>query len=55
LVYDKGSLPFIASSDTDIVIALTNIELSEDFCILELIDDISGQRKWVEFLYSDIV
>jgi hypothetical protein len=55
LVGDKGSLPFIASPDTDIVITPTNIKLGKDFRILEPIDDISGQRKWVAILYSDII
>jgi hypothetical protein len=55
LVCDKGSLPFIASPDTDVVITPTNIELSKDFRILEPIDDISGQRKRVAILYSDVV
>jgi hypothetical protein len=55
LVCDKGGLPFITSPDTDIVIAPTNIELSKDFRVLESIDDISGQGKWVAILYSDVV
>jgi hypothetical protein len=42
LICDKGSLSFIASPDIDIVIAPTNIKLGKDFCILELIDDISS-------------
>jgi hypothetical protein len=42
---DKASLPFIASPDTDIVIASMNIKLSKDFRILEPINDISGQGK----------
>jgi hypothetical protein len=42
LISNKGSFPFIASLDMDIVIASTNIKLGKDFYILELIDDISG-------------
>jgi hypothetical protein len=44
LVSDEGSLSFVAFSDIDIVIASTNIKLSKDFCILELINDIGSQR-----------
>jgi hypothetical protein len=52
---DKGGLLFIASPDTNIMIALTNIKLSKDFCILEPINNISNQREWVAILYSDVV
>jgi hypothetical protein len=45
LICDEGSLPLIASPDINIVIAPTNIELSKDFRILELIDDIGGQSE----------
>jgi hypothetical protein len=45
LVGDKGSLPFIAFPNTDIVIAPMNIKLSKDLCILELINNISSQRE----------
>jgi hypothetical protein len=55
LICNKGSLPFIAFPDTDILIAPMNIKFNKDFCILELIDDISGQEKWVAILYSDVV
>jgi hypothetical protein len=55
LVCDKGSLPFVTSPDTDIVIAPTNIELGKDFRILEPVDDIGGQGKWIAILYSDVV
>jgi hypothetical protein len=55
LISDKGSLLFIAFPDINIVIALMNIKLCKDFCILEPIDDISGQREWVAILYSDVV
>jgi hypothetical protein len=55
LVSNKGSLPFIAIPDIDIVIASTNIELGKDFCILESINDISSQRERVAILYSDFV
>jgi hypothetical protein len=52
---NKGSLPFIASFNMDIMIAPTNIKLGKDFCILEPINDISGQREWVAILYSNVV
>jgi hypothetical protein len=42
LVGNKGSFPFIASPDTNIVIALMNIKLSKDFRGLEPINNISG-------------
>jgi hypothetical protein len=55
LVCDKGSLPFITSPDTDIMITPTNIKFSKDFRILEPIDDIGSQWKWVAILYSDVI
>jgi hypothetical protein len=55
LVGNEGSLPFIASPDTDIVVAPANIKLIKDFRILEPINDISGQKKRVAILYSDVV
>jgi hypothetical protein len=55
LICDKGSLSFIASPDTNIMITPTNIELSKDSCILEPINDISSQRKRVAILYSDVI
>jgi hypothetical protein len=55
LVCDKGSLPFIASPDANIMIAPMNMELSKDFRVLEPIDNISGQRKWIAIFYSDVV
>jgi hypothetical protein len=55
LVCDKSGLPFITSPDMNIVIAPMNVELSKDFRILELINDISGQEKWIAILYSDVV
>jgi hypothetical protein len=55
LICDEGSFLFIASPDVDIMITPTNIELSKDFRVLEPINDISSQGKWIAILYSDVV
>lgn len=35
---NKGGFPFVSFWDTDIMIALTNVKLSEDLGTLELVD-----------------
>jgi hypothetical protein len=55
LICDEGSFLFIASPDVDIMITLTNIELSKDFHVLEPINDISSQGEWIAILYSDVI
>src|SRR5713101_2873581 len=52
-VHLEGSFPFIAFLDSNIVVAPSYIKLSEDLCILQFIDDIRNERKWVLILDGD--
>ena len=47
LVHDEGSFPLVAICDVNIVIPPVDIELGEQFGILELVDEVGDKRKWV--------
>jgi hypothetical protein len=51
----KGSFPLITFSDTDIIVSLSDIELGEVPCALELMDEIIDEGEGVLiFLHDNI-
>ena len=44
---DEGSFPLISVFDSDIIISPSDIELGEDFCPLEFIDEVRNEGKGV--------
>src|SRR5713226_3547784 len=46
-VHLEGSFPSISFLDLNIIVSPSYIELGEDLCILQFINDIGNKRKWV--------
>lgn len=47
---NKGSFSLVAIVDSDIVVFPLYVKLSEDFCILQLIDEVRAQGKRIDIM-----
>jgi len=46
-VGNKGGLPLMSIFDADVVVAPSDVKLSEDFCISEFVDEVGNQGKGI--------
>ena len=54
-INDKGSFPFVTFLNPDVVVASSDIKLSENVCTFKLSDNIKGEWQRVAVLDCDIV
>ena len=52
LICDKGSFPFIAFLDLNIIVSPVYNEFGKDLCILDLINEFGDQREGITVLYG---
>src|SRR5882724_9894267 len=51
----KGCLPLVACSNTNIVVASTEVKLGVDLCTAQLGKEVSDEWNWVPILLSNFV
>ena len=55
IVHSEGCLPLMASCDTNIVVASTEVKLGVDLCTAKLVKKVCDKWIWVLILLGDLV
>ena len=44
---DEGGLPLVAILDADVVVSPLDVKLSKQFGVLEFVDEVGDEGKWI--------